>query len=67
MNDDEYLKFYAMLPEKCRYYSLPKLMQLIYQLCFRCLSPRSHERPSIDWIYIALKEILSFTEKIYPF
>lgn len=65
MTEENYMKFYALAPEKCKYYCLPKVMQILYQLCLRCLSPQSSQRPAIDWIVAILREILLFGDKIY--
>ena len=40
MTEENYLKFYSIAPEKCKYYCLPKKVQVLYHLCLRCLSPR---------------------------
>lgn len=65
MTEENYMKFYALAPEKCKYYCLPKVMQILYQLCLRCLSPQASQRPVIDWIVVILREILLFGDKIY--
>ena len=54
IKEDDYLKFYAMAPEKCKYYAMPKLMLLLYHLCLKCIDPNPMQRPYIDWIILIL-------------
>lgn len=63
--DEYYLRFYSIAPEKCKYYSLPKTIQIVYQLCWRCLSPNYVHRPTIDWVVATLREVLLFGDKVY--
>ena len=63
--DEYYLRFYSIAPEKCKYYSLPKTIQIVYQLCLRCLSPNYVHRPTIDWVVATLREVLLFGDKVY--
>ena len=63
--DEYYLRFYSIAPEKCKYYSLPKTIQIMYQLCLRCLSPNYVHRPTIDWVVATLREVLLFGDKVY--
>lgn len=56
-----------MAPEKCKYYCLPRMMQLLYHLCLRCLSPHPAHRPVIDWVVAIIREVLLFGEKVYQY
>jgi serine/threonine protein kinase len=67
LTDENYLKFYSMAPEKCKYYCLPRMMQLLYHLCLRCLSPHPAHRPVIDWVVAIIREVLLFGEKAYQY
>jgi hypothetical protein len=60
---ERYLKLYSICIEKYRVLGYEPLMQALLNIAYKCIGPFA-TRPSLNWICIILKSILSATDEI---